>query len=365
VTALLRPAYVLTFRDPGGAGGAAAVPGVAAAAGAAGVGSSGAVIRSTTSPATSTVVELQVELGMDGEADQVVLVLGQVGSFRPTVGQQLTVELGYTDGQDPQRVTVTTVVEGAPDLRRRRIVALSAPALVRTRVDRTFETSTAGAIVRELARAAGLDVTQADDGITFPAYVVDARRSPWHHIGELAALCGFDRYVDDEGKLVFAFFTGGRTSHVFEYGTHILDVRMDRHTAVSGEVTVIGESPGAAQGSDSWAWLARDLAGVTGRVGSGQALLLLERSALRTPSAVRQAAQAALTDLTRRATTGEVTVAGAPQVRLGDALRLSGVPEPGVDGTYQVRSVVHLLRKDAGFTTRISFRGIESPGRTL
>jgi hypothetical protein len=41
------------------------------------------------------------------------------------------------------------------------------------------------------------------------------------------------------------------------------------------------------------------------------------------------------------------------------------VPEPGVDGTYQVRSVVHLLRKDAGFTTRISFRGIESPGRTL
>jgi phage protein D len=92
---------------------------------------------------------------------------------------------------------------------------------------------------------------------------------------------------------------------------------------------------------------------------------VLERAALRTTVAAQQAAQAALTESVRAATQGELLVTGAPQVRLGDALRLSGVDEPGVDGTYQVRSVVHHLRKDAGFTTRIGFRGIETPGVTL
>ena len=59
----------------------------------------------------STVEHLRVELGMDGAADRLVLDLGQVGTFRPAVGQQVTVELGYTDGQDPQQVTVATVVD--------------------------------------------------------------------------------------------------------------------------------------------------------------------------------------------------------------------------------------------------------------
>lgn len=350
MTALLRPAYVLTFSDAEGASGVA------------GIGSGGTVIRSVTSPGTSTVRELRVELGMDGAADRVVLDMGQVGSFRPAVGQQVTVELGYTDGQDPQQVTVARVVEADPDLRTRRVVGLSAESLLRTSVDRTFEGANAGSIVRDLAQAARVDVAQADDGITFPAYVVDGRRSAYHHIGELAALCGFDRYLDDEGRVVFASFAGGRTTHVFEHGTHILDVRVDRRPPVSGRVTVIGESPGAARGDVSWSWFARDLDAFTGRAGSGDPILLLERSALRTSTATRQAAQAALTDLTRRTVTGELAVTGAPQVHLGDALRLSGVAEPGVDGTYQVRSVVHHIRKDTGFTTRVGFRSIETPG---
>jgi phage protein D len=345
VTALLRPAYVLTFRDPGG-----------------GIGK---VVRSTSTPGTSTVTGLRAELGADGAADRVTLDMGQVGSFRPAVGQQVTVELGFTEGADPQQVTVATVVDADPDLRTRRVVAHgAADALLHTRVDRTFENATAGSIVTELAQAAGVDVAQADDGITFPAYVIDARRSAYHHIGELAALCGFDRYVANDGRLVFAFFTGGRTSHVFEHGKHILQVRMDRRPAFATQVTVIGESPGAAKGDDSWAWFARDLDPFTGKAGSGERTLLLERSALRTSTATAQTAQAVLTELARRASAGELLVTGAPEVRLGDALRLSGVPEPGVDGTYQVRSVVHEIGKDSGFTTRVGFRSIETPGAT-
>jgi phage protein D len=176
----------------------------------------------------------------------------------------------------------------------------------------------------------------------------------------LAALCGFDRYVDERGRLVFAFFTGGRTSHVFDYGKHILELRMERRPPRATRVTAVGESPGASHGRNSWAWFGKDLKPFTGTAGSGDSLLLLERSALRTASAAQRAAQAALTEITRAATVGELLVTGAPQVRLGDALRLSGVPEGGVDGTYQVRSVTHHLRKDSGFMTRVGFRSIQS-----
>ncbi|WP_322748767.1 MULTISPECIES: hypothetical protein [unclassified Frankia] len=349
MTALLRPAYVLTFREPGTGTGGGAPSGT------------GTVVDSTTTPGTSTVSELRVELGMAGAADRVTLAMGQVGSFRPEVGQRLDVALGYTDGEDPQQVTTTTIVDTAPDLRTRRVVGHGgAEALLHTRFDRTFEASTAGAIATELAGAAGVAVAQVDGGITFPAYVVDARRSAYRHIGELAALCGFDRYVDEQGRLVFAVFTGGRASHVFEYGRHILDLRMDRRPPHATRVTAVGESPGASRGEHSWAWLAKDLAPYTGTAGSGATTLLVERSVLRTASAAQQAAQAALTELTRGSTVGEVLVTGAPQVRLGDAVRISGTPQRGMDGTYQVRSVTHHLRKDSGFRTRIGFRSIES-----
>lgn len=137
---------------------------------------------------------------------------------------------------------------------------------------------------------------------------------------------------------------------------------MDRRPAAATQVTVLGESAGASQGDGSWAWFARDLNPYAGKAGSGDRTLLVERAALRTTKATQQTAQATLTELARRAATGELLVTGAPEVRLGDALRLSGVPEPGVDGTYQVRSVVHDIAKDTGFTTRIGFRSIETPG---
>jgi phage protein D len=343
MTALLRPAYVLTFREPGSAAGGA-----------------GRVVDSRTTPGVSTVGELRVELGMAGAADRVTLGMARLGTFRPEVGWHVDVALGYTERDDPRQVTTATVVDADPDLRRRRVVAHgTAEALLHTHLDRTFLAGTAGAIVTELAGSAGVAVAQADDGIAFPAYVVDARRSVYRHVGELAALCGFDRYVDEQGRLVFALFTGGRTSHVFDYGKHVLDLRMERRQPPATRVTAVGESPGASRGDDSWAWFGKDLAPYTGTAGSGDAVLLLEHSALRTARAARQAAQAALTELTRASTAGELLVTGAPQVRLGDALRVSGVPEHGVDGTYQVRSVTHHLRKDSGFTTRVGFRSIE------
>ena len=53
---------------------------------------------------------------------------------------------------------------------------------------------------------------------------------------------------------------------------------------------------------------------------------------------------------------------GRPEVKLGDAIRLRGVPDDDANGSFQVRSVAHRLRKDTGFTTEIGFRGAGDSG---
>jgi phage protein D len=337
MTALLRPAYKLTFGGP----------------------ATGAkVVDTTTNPTASTLTGLVVELGMTGAADRVELRLGRLGGLEPVVDQRLDVALGYTEGATLQQVCTATVAAVDPDPRSRRVVGYGAGhTLLRTFVDRTFENVTAGAIVKDLAAAAGVTVGTAEDGIRFPFYVVDQRRSTYRHVTDLATLCGFDAYVDPEGALVFAFFGGGRTTHVLEHGKHLLDLRLRRWAVPAAQFVVAGES-GSSHGDNSWAWFAKDVTPVTGTAGTG-ARQLVERSAVRTAAAATQAAQAALTDARRAAVTGEALVSGAPQVRLGDTVRLSGTPGDG-DGTYQVRALVHSVTKSTGFTTRIAFRSVET-----
>jgi phage protein D len=347
--ALLTPAYKLTFRQPTGGG----------ALGSGGLGN-GKVVDTTSTPQASTVTELTVDLTMDGGADRVSLVMAQVGSFRPAIGDEIDVELGYADPDGSLETVMTgTVVTTEPGLVRRRILAHDAAhTLARTHVDKTFEDVHAGDIVNELAETAGVEVATVDDGIRFPAYVVDGRRDAYQHIGDLAELSGFDRYIDNENKLVFAFFGGGRITHVFEHSKHILEVELEEHPVAVEQVDAFGESPGAQQGDESWAWLTKDFSSFAGSAGSGT-VFLIERPVLRTGQAAQRATDAALTEFKRRARRGRVLVTGAPQVRLGDSLRISGSPEQGMDATYQVRAVTHRIDKQGGFTSNIRFRSIE------
>lgn len=327
------------------------------------------VVDTTDEPKASTVVELAVELSMDMPADRFVLELGQVGSFQPELGDAATIELGYapdgdeTRSEEPVQVMAGTVVEREPGLVTERVIGFSAAqALLRTVVDQTYEETTAGEIVRDLAERAGVETATVEDGERFPAYVVDGRRSAWHHARELADLQGFDLYVDAEGALVFQRFAGGATRHLFEYAKHVL--ALDRRSVPerAAGVRAVGESPGASRGDESWAWLTKDFARWQGEEGEGEPVLLLERRALRTSRTAALAAVAAHTALRRRAVTGRLLALGRPQVRLGDALRLAGVPEEGVDGTYQVRGVTHRLHKERGFTTEVAFRGLALEG---
>ena len=317
------------------------------------------IVDTTDEPQASLVVELTVSLDMDMPADRLALVTGQVGRWRPTIDDEVTVELGYAGEEELSQVMSGTVktVEAALDVRR--ITAFSAAhGLLRATLDQTYEAKNAGEIVSDLADQTGVAIARVDDGISFPAYVIDGRRSFWRHMRDLADLCGFDLYLNSDGELVFERFSGGRTTHLFDHGQHVVAVEKFQASPLAASVEAWGESPTGVQGEDAWGWLSKDFAGSKGAAGSGDSTQLLERPVLRTARAAQTAAEALHTELQRRALRGQLVVLGNPAVQLGDTIRLRNLPEEELNGTFQVRSVTHRISKAGGFTSTIGFRGI-------
>ncbi len=354
---MLKPAYKLTIGRK--ANNTSGPLGAISSAASGLLGGGGKVIDTTDEPQASTVVDLAVALDMDAPADSFSLVMGQVGSFRLDRDGEITIELGYADDDELTQVMIGGIVSVEPGLTTSRVIGHSAAeTLLHTFVDQTYESKTAAQIARDLADQAGVEVATADDGIIFPAYVVDGRRSVYRHMRDLAALCGFDLYLDADNELVFERFGGGNTVHVFEYAKHIIELEQLQTTPQAGQVEAWGESPGGGQAEEAWAWLTKDFDSSKGTAGSGGPTLLLERPALRTGNAARTAAGAAHTDIQRRAIRGRLLIIGRPGVKLGDAVRLRDVPEEPLNDTFQVRSVTHRLTKQGGFTSTIGFRSL-------
>jgi phage protein D len=317
----------------------------------------GKVVDTTDEPKASTVLALTVAVDADTPADGLVLVLGRANGLDPARDDKVTVELGYADDGALVQVMAGSVTTVEPGLTATRVLAHSgAASLLRAVADQTYEDKTAGAIVRDLAAKAKVAVAAAEDGTTFPAYVIDSRRSAHRHMLDLAELCGFDLYLDTQGRLVFERFAGGKTVHVYEHAKHLVELELLRSPPRADVVEAWGEGPGGGRGGNAWAWLTKDFGPSRGTAGSGAVKLLLERPALRTAPAAATAAQAALTTLSRRATRGRLVGVGRPEVKLGDAIRLQGVPGSGVDGSYQVRGVTHHVARSGGFTTTVEFR---------
>jgi len=329
---LLRPAYKLTLGNQ--------------------------IVDTTDEPQASTVVDLHVVLDMDTPADRFRLELGQVGGLSPARDDDAIIELGYAANGGFSQVMTGKVSRVEPGLMTEWITGHSpAASLLQTFVDQTYENKTAGDIVRDLASQAAVDVTTADAGISFPAYVIDGRRNVDRHLRDLAGLCGFDLYINTDGELVFQRFTNGNSTHVFEYGEHIIELQASRSQPSAASVEAWGESPGSGA-DESWAWLTKDFGDSKGSAGTGAPTRLLERPALRSATAAQTAADALLTAINRRTIRGRLMSLGRPEVRLGDAIRLQGVPESDLNDTFQVRKVTHRITKAAGFTTTIGFRSI-------
>jgi phage protein D len=318
-------------------------------------------VDTTRDPKASTVTDLTVRLDMDTPADSMTILLGQVNGLHPSVGDDTTVSLGYSDNGGVSQVMTGEVTRVEPNVTTKRVVAHSpAEILLRSFTENTYEGKNAGEIVNDLASQASVEVETADDGIDFPAFVVDGQRSFYQHMKNLADLCGFDLYFNADGKLIFEEFTTGNQVHVFQYAKDVVRWSDAASPAQAGTVEAWGESPVDSQGFDSWGWLTKDFSGSEGTAGSGDPHYLLQQPALRTGKAAQTAADAARTMMRRNMLRGRLLSLGQAGVQLGDAIQLRGMPEGAINQTFQVRSVTHHISKSRGFTTAVGFRAIHT-----
>jgi hypothetical protein len=277
---------------------------------------------------------------------------------KPRVHERVKISLG-TDSKSLNAIATGTIATHKSTLTTTRITGYGTTyPLLHTFFNHTYENKTAGEIIQDLASQANLKFATLQDGIHFPAYVIDDRRSVLHHMHDIAALCGFDLYTNPEGQLVFEKFTGGHTIHTFDYGQHILDLEWLHTPPVATQVEAWGESPTGSQGEAAWSWLTKDFSEAKGSAGEAGKTQLLERPVLRTAEAASAAASAALATIQARTLRGRLLTTGRPEVKLGDAIRLQGLADDRLNTTFQVRSITHRLNRRYGFTTTIEFRSI-------
>ncbi|MBO9398557.1 hypothetical protein J7400_17935 [Shimia sp. R9_2] len=312
-------------------------------------------------PRASTVTQIDVQRAMAPLVDRFELTLVKLGTRLPKRGDKAEIELGFA-GSDTglERVMTGEIEEVDAGPEHTRIVGFGAGALLsRSNENHSFRDKTAADIVSDLANASGVKVADTETSEIFPTYIADARLSAFQHMVTLSELTGFDLYCDTENALIFKGFGNGKTLFPLDYGEDVIAYQIESTLASAERVEAWGESPGAAQGADSWAWLTKDFEPRKGSAGTSGSLRVLEHAALRTGETAQRAASALLRRIENRRIRGQLTVLGNPAITLGDTIRLQSMPEPDLNATFQIRGVRHRITKATGFLTHLTFQALE------
>jgi phage protein D len=302
-------------------------------------------------------VSVTVEAGVAPFVDVVEIVMsGAAQAPQPAAGDEGTVAFGYED--ESTQTVFTGKVESVTNRITGQALVTAANGggpLSRCRVNRSYEQQTAGAIVTDLAGQAGVGLDKAEDGGTFPFYVVDDRQGAWRHIAALARTCGYLACFTPEGLLRFVPIASSQPVQTFAYGADVIALQLTAAVPAFDKVTAIGEGAAGSQGQEAWNWLVKDAAPVTAEAGAGDFARLLSDPRLRSNDLATMAAKGLMTAASLAKTAGRVLVPGAPAVTVGSAIELTDAPQDCLNGPFLVRRVRHRFSKREGFTSRIDF----------
>ncbi len=313
-------------------------------------------IDSSVDPTTSPIVSIEVELDMDIPADSFNIIIGQVNGLKVAKGDSVVIELG--DNETVIKVIEGMVKEVEPWITQTRITGLNAISkLLDLRINQVYESQTAGAIVADLAEQAEITMDEKEEGITLPFYVIDNTKNAYEHIYDLAKKCGFDIYLTPDSKLTFKGFKEISGDHTFEYAKDIINLEITNQEDEGRQVIVWGESPASSKGDETSHWLTKKFDDYKGIVGSGTKYEIQDTTIKNKDSATTYA-KAVLEDMKKNTINGSLTILGNAEVKLGNAIKIKGMPDPKMDGVFQVRKVQHLLGKETGFITKIGIRGL-------
>ena len=260
-------------------------------------------------------------------------------------GDAITVSLSA--GGEPQPVFAGTVAQlsgrqGALD------VVLSAPAaaLAKLRRNTGYENQSFGDLLNTFASDAGLTVGDIDAGPDYAFFAVDDRQSLWEWIARLARHVDVPAWTDAQGRLN-ARAPRGQPVASFRYGETLLDLEASARDPATTAAKIVGEGSAGRQGSDAWAWLAKDAQGVS--AGGTPGAPVSNDGALRNLAAVAGAAagSAPAADQVR------ISVPGTPALDVASLFKLENCPGGQGDGQWSALEVRHSFSAARGFVTDV------------
>lgn len=304
----------------------------------------------TLSSAEAAIASIDVRLSSGGAHDAVRLALWSTSRLADTgPGDRLGVALGEAGDEVDVwggEVTRVEVADGC--------VLVDALAhtvrLSRTRRSLSWEGQRIEQVVRDLAES--VDVDEVDASLTLSWYAVDAQRSVWEHLRDLAIMVGAELGASASGGARFVPVGGAPNVHRLRRGAELTQWQLaDQVVAESrgARAYAAASEAGAAQ----WHWLKGDGGGGTGGTGGASGVLA---GTLRTQEAADTVAAARSARRTRRAREGVLVTCGSPDVRPGDVVVLVGVAGAATD-RWRVRNVHHRLDGTHGLETTLRVEG--------
>lgn len=314
-------------------------------------------IDSTQLSSNGTLVSINTAMPMNSTAGIATIVLSQVIQHQIQRGDPVTIELGYED--QITKVLEGIVVDLKPNIETIIVTAYtSGQKLLELRLNQTYENQTAGAIVSDLAGQVGIGTETIEDGISFPFYVIDAKKNCFEHLHDIAQKCGFDLYLNVNNKLIFKKFQKSAAAHTLCYGKNIISIKHIEYEPDFKNVVVLGESPASSKGSDTSHWLTKSFDNFKGITGTEAPVLVIQDATIRTKEAADKSAKSGKDFIERKKQQGMIEIIGNPKINPGDIVEIKEVPQDNLNGLVQVRSVSHILNKDAGFITTLHFWGV-------
>lgn len=246
--------------------------------------------------------------------------------------------------------------------------------LARLDTESSYEGVSAGTIVKDLIDQAGATAGEVTDGPNFSAYYIHRGPRALTHVRRLAMACGSDVYTDNEGAVHFAPPRKGGSDFQFQYGKDVLAIGLTEAPSVFDGASVWGEGAASTQGADKAHWLATDLGGVNAQAATAPAGAITPgnagdhprvtaNGAIRTFDDAQVAASGQAQAIAARPVRGFLKLFGAPGVRVGDLVSISGMDREQwgaladltLTQPLRVRRVKHVLNQQVGFVSRLEF----------
>jgi len=298
------------------------------------------------------IISASIDLDIDLFSDSFQVVLTPcTRASAIKIGDPVVIELGYEGA-------FSKVLTGSVDDLEFKISQVtvkglcSTTLLTRLRINQVYQKQAAGAIVKDLAGKVGIPIKSVEDGLNFPVYYVDDSKDAYTHMKELAMKCGFDLYMNEDGKLVFKKYSR-RPAKQFKYGVNIMEAEVHERMPLAACLKVLGESPSSSKGADTAHWISKRA--VVGVAGDGSPLVVEEDPTVRDKDTADKVAAALLQSMSYTLS-GTLKVLGNAGISLGDTIEFSDMPDSRMNGEFEARCVSHSFSKKDGFVSAIGWR---------